>query len=123
MSGLNVVDSSGWLEYLKGSDRADLFAPAAEDQASLIVPIITVYEVYKKFRRERTERDAQEAIGTMMNGKVVNLDLSLAIDAAKLNLPLADSIIYATAQYHQATLWTQDEDFEGLPGVRYFPKV
>ncbi len=122
MSGLNVVDSSGWLEYLKGSDRAELFAPAAEDQANLIVPIITVYEVYKKFRRERTERDAQEVIGTMMNGKVVDLDLSLAIDAAKLDLPLADSIIYATAQYHQATLWTQDEDFEGLPGVRYFPK-
>lgn len=122
MSGLNVVDSSGWLEYFKGSDRAELFAPAAEDQANLIVPIITVYEVYKKFRRERTERDAQEAIGTMMNGKVVDLDLSLAIDAAKLDLPLADSIIYATAQYHQATLWTQDEDFEGLPGVRYFPK-
>ena len=122
MSGLNVVDSSGWLEYLKGSDRAELFAPATEDQANLIVPIITVYEVYKKFRRERTERDAQEAIGTMMNGKVVDLDLSLAIEAAKLDLPLSDSIIYATAQHHQATLWTQDEDFEGLPGVRYFPK-
>lgn len=57
----------------------------------------------------------------MMNGKVVDLDLSLAIEAAKLDLPLADSVIYATAQHHQATLWTQDQDFEGLPGVRYFP--
>lgn len=122
MSGLNVVDSSGWLEYLKGSDRAGFFAPATEDEENLVVPVISLYEVYKKFRRERTEREAQEAIGTMMNGKVVEMNLSLAIEAAKLDLPLADSIIYATAQKFNATLWTQDEDFEGLPGVRYFPK-
>jgi predicted nucleic acid-binding protein len=110
------------MEYLKGSSRSELFAAATEDVANLIVPIISVYEVYKKFRRERTERDAQEAIGTMMNGKIVNLDLSLVVEAAKLDLPMADSIIYATAQHYNATLWTQDEDFEGLPGVRYFPK-
>lgn len=122
MSGLNVVDSSGWLEYFKGSDRAQLFAAATEDEANLIVPVISLYEVYNKFRRERTEREAQEVIGTMLNGKVVDLDLSLAIEAARLDLPLADSIIYATAQHHQAMLWTQDEDFEGLTGVRYFPK-
>ncbi len=122
MSGLNVVDSSGWLEYLKGSDRAGSFAPAIEDEENLVVPVISLYEVYKKFRRERTEREAQEAIGGMLNGKVVEMNLSLAIEAAKLDLPLADSIIYATAQKFNATLWTQDEDFVGLPGVRYFPK-
>ena len=122
MSGKNVVDSSGWLEYLKGSDRAKLFAAATEDEANLVVPVITVFEIYKKFRRERNEREALEAIGTMLNGEVVDVDLSLAIEAAKLNLPLADSLIYATAQHYQATLWTQDEDFAGLNGVRYFPR-
>ena len=122
MSDLNVVDSSGWLEYLKGSERANLFAAATEDTENLIVPVISIYEVYKKFRLERNEKDAREAIGTMLNGKVVDLDLSLAIEAAKFELPLADSIIYATAQHYQAMLWTQDQDFKDLPCVRYFSK-
>lgn len=122
MSIRNVVDSSGWLEYLKGSERAGLFSAAAEDTANLIVPVISVYEVFKKFLRDRNESDAREAIGTMMNGHVVDVDLPLVLEAAKLNLPLADSIIYATAQRFDATLWTQDEDFKGLPKVRYFAK-
>lgn len=39
--------------------------------------------------------------------------------SASLSLPLADSIMLATARSCKATLWTQDADFEGLEGVEY----
>ena len=116
-----VVDSSGWLEYFIGSARAALFAPAIEDAQNLIVPIITIYEVFKKVHRERGDNAALQVASTMQSGTVIDLDLSIVLDAARLKLPLADSIIYATALRHGATLWTQDEHFDGLPSVRYFP--
>ena len=122
MSDLNVVDSSGWLEYLKGSERAELYSSAIEDTAKLIVPLISIYEVFKRFLRDSNETDALEAIGTMHHGRIVEMDISLILEAAKLRLPMADSLIYATAQRYNATLWTQDEDFRDLPGVRYFGK-
>lgn len=122
MSGRNVVDSSGWLEFLTGSTRSRIFLPAIKDTKNLIVPVISVYEVVKRILRDGDEADARNAIQAMTLGQTVDIDLSLALVAARYKLPMADSIIYATAQYHQATLWTQDEDFEGLPGVRYFPK-
>lgn len=122
MSGRNVVDSSGWLEFLTGSTRSRIFLPAIKDTKNLIVPVISVYEVVKRILRDGDEADARNAIQAMTLGQTVDIDLSLTLKAARYKLPMADSIIYATAQYHQATLWTQDEDFEGLPGVRYFPK-
>lgn len=118
----NVVDSSGWLEYLTDSDRASLFAAAIEDAGNLFVPVISIYEVFKKVMRERGEDDALQVASVMQSGQVIDLDCSLAMEAARHALPLADSIIYATALRHQATLWTQDEHFKDLPGVRYFPK-
>ena len=122
MSDLNVIDSSAWLEYLSGSDRADLYAEAIENVENLIVPIISVYEVFKRVLRDRNESDALQVVGSMISGRVIEIDLPLSLEAAKLNLPLADSLIYATAQRYDATLWTQDIDFKDLPGVRYFPK-
>lgn len=122
MSGRNVVDSSGWLEFLTGSSRSRIFLPAIKDTKNLIVPVISVYEVVKRILRDGDEADARSAIQAMTLGQTVDIDLSLALEAARYKLPMADSIIYATARYHQATLWTQDEDFGGLPGVRYFPK-
>jgi predicted nucleic acid-binding protein len=119
---MNVVDSSGWLEYFADTKRAKLFAPAIEDPDHLLVPVITIYEVFKKFVRQRGESDALQAVSAMRSGEIVELEVSLALDAGRFDLPLADSLIYAAAQRHAATLWTQDEDFEGLPGVRYFPK-
>jgi predicted nucleic acid-binding protein len=118
----NVVDSSGWLEYFIDSERAPLFAPAIEDTSNLIVPIITLYEVFKKVLRERGEHDALQIASVMQTGTIVELNAPLAMSAARFQLPLADSIIYATAQHYQATLWTQDEHFEHLTGVRYFRK-
>lgn len=122
MSGKNVVDSSGWLEYLTGSARARHFAAAIEDTEHLIVPVLSVYEVFKKVRRERGERDALQVAAVMQSGQVVDIDTLLCLEAAHLDLPLADSFMYAIAQRHGAVLWTQDEDFAGLEGVKYFPK-
>ena len=122
MTPINVVDSSAWLEYFADTKRAKLFAAAIEDTDHLIVPVVTVYEVFKKFLHERGESDALQAVSAMRSGRVVDLDVSLALEAGRFDLPLADSLIYATAQRHGATLWTQDEDFAGLDGVRYFPK-
>ncbi|MCX6858244.1 MAG: type II toxin-antitoxin system VapC family toxin [Verrucomicrobia bacterium] len=122
MTSPNVVDSSGWLEYFIDSERAPLFAPAIEDTSNLIVPIITLYEVFKKVLRERGEHDALQIASVMQTGTIVELNAPLAMSAARFQLPLADSIIYATAQHYQATLWTQDEHFEHLTGVRYFRK-
>ena len=118
----NVVDSSAWLEYLAGSPKASQFAAAIEDVGNLVVPVITIYEVFKKVLRERGEGDALQVASLMQSGEVVDLDLPLAMDAAHLKLPFADSIIYATAMSRGATLWTQDDHFKDLPGVRYFPK-
>ena len=122
MNGANVVDSSGWLEYFADSDRASLFAAAIEDTANLFVPVISIYEVFKKVLRERGEDDALQAAGAMQAGRLIDLDLALALDAARYSLPLADSIIYASALRHNATLWTEDEHFKDLPNVRYFPR-
>ena len=122
MTARNVVDSSGWLEYLTGSPRAKHFAAAIEDAEHLVVPVLSIYEVFKKVRRERGERDALQVAAVMQSGHVVNIDTSLCLAAALLDLPLADSLMYATARRHGAVLWTQDEDFDGLEGVKYFPK-
>ena len=119
----NVVDSSGWLEYLADSDRAALFAAPIEDTENLFVPVISIYEVFKKVLRERGEDDALQVASVMQSGQVIDLDCSLALEAAQHPLPLADSLIYATAMRHQATLWTQDEHFKDLPNVRYFPRT
>lgn len=119
---MNVVDSSAWLEYLADTDRADLFASAIEDSEHLIVPTISIYEVYKKVLRERGADSASHIYSLMSVGQVVDLDPSLALEAARHPLPLADSIIYATAMRYGATLWTQDSHFENIDGVRYFPK-
>ena len=117
-----VLDSSCWLEHFIGSDRAVLFAKAIDATDALVVPIVTVYEVVKKLAREAGDEVASAALTLMQQGRVVEIDLALALAATRHALPLADSLIYATAQRHAAELWTQDADFDGLPGVRYFAK-
>jgi toxin FitB len=123
---MNVVDSSAWLEYFADGPNADFFAPAIEDISHLIVPTISIFEVFKRVLQQRGESDALQAVALMQQGRVVNLDMAVALQAAKVShdfkLPLADSIIFATAQAYNATLWTQDSDFDGLPGVQYKPK-
>lgn len=115
----NVVDSSGWLEYFADSKRANFFAPAIEDADNLLVPVITIYEVCKKVMRERGENAALQIASMMQAGRVLELDTALAMEAIRYPLPMADSLIYATAVRFGATLWTQDEHFKGLPQVNY----
>ncbi|MEZ5276872.1 MAG: type II toxin-antitoxin system VapC family toxin [Opitutaceae bacterium] len=117
----NVVDSSGWLE-IADSPVAGHFSDALEDPERLIVPVITICEVFKKVLREKGEGEALQVASLMQSGTVVNLDQDLALEAARYSLPLADSIILATAVAHEAVLWTQDVHFQNLPNVRYFPK-
>ncbi|TNF93664.1 MAG: type II toxin-antitoxin system VapC family toxin [Gammaproteobacteria bacterium] len=123
---MNVVDSSGWLEYFANGPHAEHFAKPLQDVDHLIVPTITLFEVFKVVLRERDENDAFEAIALMKQGKEVGLSSKLAIESARNSLiykiPMADSIILTTAQSYQAIIWTQDEDFEDLDNVRYFPK-
>ena len=119
---LNVVDSSAWLEYFADTTRAKLFAVAIEDVENLIVPSVVLYEVCKKVRRERGEDAALQVAAALESGRIVEFDASLALEASRLDLPLADSLIYATARRLGAIVWTQDADFAGLDGVRYFAK-
>jgi predicted nucleic acid-binding protein len=111
------------LEYFTDGINADFFASALEDTKHLIVPTLCVAEVFKVLLRERNENIALSAISAMNQGKLVKLTMELAIDAAKIGLsyklPLADSVIYATAKAEGALLWTQDAHFENLAGVRY----
>jgi toxin FitB len=123
----NVVDSSGWLEYLADGPDAARFAEPLAQPETLIVPSLSVYEVFKRVLQQRDETAALQAAALMQQGKVVDLDAGLAIVAAKLSLdlklPMADAMILATARRFGAVLWTQDTDFDGIPGTRYFART
>ena len=123
---MNIVDSSGWLEYFSNGANASAFAKLIEKPEELIVPSITIIEVFKRILQQRDEQSALQAAAHMNQGTGVELDSDLAISAAKLGydlkLPLADSIILATAYQYQVVLWTQDEDFKSIKGVHFIPK-
>lgn len=123
---MNVVDSSGWLEYFADAPNADFFAAAIEDTEQLIVPAITLYEVFKRICQQRDESEALQAVAVMMQSQIIDLIPGIALDAAKLSLelklPMADSVILATAQAHNAVLWTQDGHFQDIEGVRFVAK-
>ncbi|MDP2100266.1 MAG: type II toxin-antitoxin system VapC family toxin [Gallionella sp.] len=123
---MNVVDSSAWLSYFANDNNSAVFAEPIEKLSDLLVPSITITEVFKNVLRQRGEEAALIVTAHMNQGKVIPLDSEIAINAAKFGvvhkLPLADSIIFATAQKYAAVLWTQDNDFEGLSNVRYIPK-
>jgi len=120
---MNVVDSSAWLEYFANGSNASFFAAPIEAIDELVVPSLTIYEVFKRVLQQRDESHALRAIAVMQQGAVIDLDVRLALSAARLSLdtrlPMADSVVLATARLHQADLWTQDADFASLPGVRY----
>ncbi len=123
---MNLVDSCGWLEYYADGPNADFYAPGIEDTENLIVPVICIYEVFRKILQQRGEALALQAVALMHQGFVADLSSPLALAAAKigaeLKLPLADSIILATARAHNATVWTQDAHFKDIEGTRYVKK-
>ena len=123
---MNIIDSSGWLEYFAKGPNARFFSRPLQNTAELIVPAITVYEVFNTVLRQRNESDALQAVALMLQGSVVDLTATISILRAKISLehemPMADSIILATARLYEATVWTQDSDFERIDGVQYIPK-
>jgi toxin FitB len=123
---MNIVDSSGWLAYFADEPNAKYFQTPLHDASSLIVPTVTIFEVFKVVLRESSEKEAFQAAVAMSKGTIVDLTSTRAIAASKLslehNLPMADSIILATAKEFVATIWTQDSDFKDIDGVKYFPK-
>lgn len=123
---MNIIDSSGWLEYFSDGPNASCYLPPLNDPSSLVVPAITIYEVFKVVLRASSENSALQAVAAMQKGRIVDLTAKLAMEASKLSLrhdlPMADSVILATAQAYGCTIWTQDADFQNIDGVKYFPK-
>ena len=123
---MNIVDSSGWLAYFADEPNAKHFLVPLSDSALLIVPTVTIYEVFKVILGESSENEALQAVVAMQKGRVIDLSASLAIAASRLSLehqlPMADSIILATAQEFKAMIWTQDSDFKNVSKVKYYPK-
>jgi toxin FitB len=124
---VNIVDSSGWLEYFSEGPNAGHYAAPLNDASALIVPVITIYEVFKVVFRESGEKDAIQAVAAMQKGRVIDLNLEIAMAASKQSLkhhlPMADSIILATARAYGCIIWTQDSDFQHIDGVKYFVKI
>ncbi len=120
---MNVVDSSAWLEYFANGPNAQFFAPVIEDTDQLLVPTLILYEVFKRVLQQTDDSRALQAVATIQQGRAENFTAPLALSAARISLdhrlPMADSVILATARAYDATLWTQDKDFKGLKGVRY----
>ncbi len=123
---MNLVDSSGWLEYFADGPNAEFFAAAIEDVDNLIVSTINIYEVYKRVLQQRGEDAALQGVALMHQAGVVEVTSPIAMDAVKLSaelkLPMADSLILATARTFGATLWTQDIDFKGFPDIKFTKK-
>jgi predicted nucleic acid-binding protein len=123
---MNLVDSSGWLEYFADGKNAEYFAAAIHDTDNLIVSTINLYEVFKRILQQRDENSAFQAIAMMQQGQIVEINIIIALNAARnsieLKLPMADSLIFTTAQMSHATLWTQNSDFEKLTGVEFIRK-
>ena len=123
---MNVVDSSAWLEYFADGPNAAHFARAIETTRALIVPTLSLFEVFRRVTQQRGDDEALRVVAVMEQGKVVDLDRATALAAARLSLDhsiaMADSIMLATARACGALLWTQDADFDGLPGVKFIAK-
>ena len=124
---MNLVDSSGWIEYLQDTSRADLFADAIEDRNTLLVPTIALFEVHKVLSRRLPAELVERCLNVMRLGRVLDFTDARAIAAAQIaarhQLAMADAAMYSMAQEFGATFWTQDADYESLLGVNYFPKT
>ncbi|OIN97428.1 MAG: VapC toxin family PIN domain ribonuclease [Anaerolineae bacterium CG03_land_8_20_14_0_80_58_20] len=123
---MNVVDSCGWLEYFANASNAEFFTPAIRDEANLLVPSVCLYEVFKRICQQQGKQAALEGVSRLYRGTIIAMNDGLALQAAQLslthNLPMADSIILATARAQNAILWTQDEHFKNIEGVKYIEK-
>jgi toxin FitB len=124
---MNLVDSSGWLEYFADGENASFFAPHIENTSELIVSVINIYEVFKRILQQRDEESALQAVALMQQARVCDVTAEIALNAslksAELKLPMADSLLLCTAEYYKAQFWTQDADFKNIAGVQYLAKT
>ena len=124
---MNVVDSSGWIEYFIDTANADNFAPAIEKTALLIVPTLSFFEVHRYLSRNADDERRDECLDVMRRGTVIELTTARAIAASdmaqKHRLAMADAVMYSIAREFNATFWTQDLDYKDLPGVSYHAKA
>jgi predicted nucleic acid-binding protein len=124
---VNLVDSSGWIEYLQDTPRAELFADAIEDRNALLVPTIALFEVHKVLSRRLADDLVERCLNVMRLGRVLDFTDARAVSASQIavrhQLAMADAAMYSMAQEFGATFWTQDADYQGLAGVNYFPKT
>ncbi len=123
---MNVVDSSGWIEFFLAAPSGPVFKPVIEERDKLVVPVIALYEVHRILSRRLPEAAVTLALDVMRLGRVIELTDRRAIAASSIaaqhKLAMADAVMYSIALEHKATFWTQDVDYEGLAGVRYCPK-
>ena len=123
---MNVVDSSGWIEFFQAGANGPLFKPVIEQREQLLVPTIALFEVHKVLSRKLPAELVERCLDVMRLGRVLDLTDKRAVAASKIasqhRLAMADAAMYSIAQEHSATFWTQDVDYEGLPGVRFFAK-
>lgn len=124
---MNVVDSSGWIEFFKAGPNGPIFKPVIEDRAHLLVPTISLFEVHRVLSRALPAEIVASCLDVMRRGRVLDLTDRRAIAAseaaARHGLALADAAIYSMTLEHGATLWTQDVDYQGLSGVKYSTKT
>ena len=123
---MNVVDSSGWIEFFKAGFNGPVFKTVIEERDELLVPVIALYEVHKILSRTQPAGRVTAALNVMRLGRVIELTDSRAIAASHAatlhKLAMADAAMYSIAQEFKASFWTQDVDYEGLPGVNYLVK-
>ena len=123
---MNVVDSSGWIEFFLAGPSGPLFKPVIEQRDKLLVPVIALYEVHKILSRKMPADVVASCLNVMRLGRVLDLTDRRAIAAADVairhRLAMANAVMYAMALEHKATFWTQDVDYQGLPSVNFFPK-
>ena len=124
---MNLVDSSGWIEFFQAGGNGPVFKPVIEDRNSLLVPTIALFEVHKVLSRRLAADLVERCLNVMRLGRVLDFTDARAIAASQIaarhQLAMADAAMYSMAQEFGATFWTQDADYQGLVGVNYFPKT
>lgn len=124
---MNIVDASGWIEFFLAGANGPWFKPVIENTSELLVSSVNMYEVHQVLSRKLPIELRDMCLEVMRRAPVIELNDERAIAASELSLKhglaMADAAIYAIALEHKAVLWTQDADYQGLKGVKYFPKT
>lgn len=124
---MNLVDSSGWIEFFLAGPNGPLFKPVIEQRSILLVPVIALFEVHRVLSRKLPPELVVKCLDVMRMGRVLEITDRRAIAGAEVatrhSLAMADAMMYSLALEHGATFWTQDADYQGLPEVQWFSKT